>query len=243
MNKEQFDVIATRFTDYCRKELNFGIGDMQYYSCLPLCALDAVFSIGVRYTSVSNTVDRFCESSGIIRSAQPSNRIPPIDGQLTVSQVEEKLKGITPEGLAARIGNRQRTSSRNGILKTAAFTQWLDILSLHEIQTYQDFHRKFNDCNLERDLRAVRGQGSGIAVNYFYMLAGNTNDVKVDRHITAFSCAATGVENLSPSTIKDLFKAAVKELKKDYPCLTVRHLDHIVWEYQRTKNKFNHYLI
>lgn len=34
------------------------------YSCLPLCILDAVFSIGVKYKSVENVISRFCAKTG-----------------------------------------------------------------------------------------------------------------------------------------------------------------------------------
>lgn len=56
---EPFDILVARFVEYCRQHLDFCLGDMQYHSCLPLFALDAVFSIGVRYSGVRNTVDYF----------------------------------------------------------------------------------------------------------------------------------------------------------------------------------------
>jgi len=232
-----FEQQLTLFVDSCKNRLDFSIEDMKYYSCLPLCALDAIFSIGVNYNGVSRTLDRFCNAFHIPRSSENTTKVPVQTKQTTVRQVLDMLNETSPEELADIVSNHQRTSTKNGILKTAAFIQWLDILELYEIQTYQDFHKKWTDSNLERDLRTVRGQKSGISTDYFYMLAGNTNDVKVDRHIMAFACSSTGDDHMSAIVIKDLFKSAVKELLPDHPGLTVRHLDHIIWEYQRNTKK------
>ena len=235
MKYDLFEQQLARFVDYCRDHLDFSIADMKYYSCLPLCALDAVFSIGVKYTGVSRPVERFCKEFKIpIASANP-NKVPSRDKQKTVRQVLDLLNGITPEQLADIVSNHQRTSTKNGIQKTVSFIQWLDILELYGIQDYQDFHKHWTDTNLERDLRTVRGQKSGISTDYFYMLAGNICDVRVDRHLMAFTHAATEDYHLSATTVKDLFKSAVKELQPDNPGLTVRHLNHIVWEYQKIK--------
>lgn len=237
MEYERFENLLSRFIQACNERLDFGIEDMHYYSCLPLCALDAIFSIGVHYSGTSRTIDDFCREFDIPRAAPKPFQVPSRSSQTTVGQVLEKLKDVTPAMLANRISNLQRTSTKGGILKAEAFMLWLDILELYEIQTYQDFHKKGEKGNLEQDLRAVRGQGSGISTNYFYMLAGNTNDVKVDRHIMAFTLSATGEDKLSPSVVKDLFTAAVKEFQSNRPGLTVRHLDHIVWEYQRSRTR------
>ena len=202
-----FENQLDHFVDYCRGHLDFGIEDMKYYSCLPLCALDAVFSIGVKYTGVSRTVDRFCKEYSIPRNAKNPFRLPSAASQTTVGQVLEKLRNVSPEELAMIIKNKQRTSSKNGILKTAAFIQWLDILELYGIQTYQDFHKHWSDCNLENDLRRVRGQKSGISTDYFYMLAGKTTEVKVDRHISSFVCARAEPQTarVSKSTHRNIF--------------------------------------
>lgn len=44
---------------------NVELPDEYYYTCLPLCLLDAVFSIGVTYSSTRNTVRRYCDKYGI----------------------------------------------------------------------------------------------------------------------------------------------------------------------------------
>mgnify|MGYP003466554474 CR=1 FL=1 len=36
------------------------LGDEYFYASLPLCVIDAVYSIGVRYGSVRNVIRRYC---------------------------------------------------------------------------------------------------------------------------------------------------------------------------------------
>ena len=53
------------------------IPDMEYYSCVGLCALDAVFSIQSRYNSVvSPLIDRFCDMIDIPRRAYDPHTLP-----------------------------------------------------------------------------------------------------------------------------------------------------------------------
>ena len=44
---------------------NYELPDEYSYSCLPLCLLDAVFSIGANYKSTQNVVDRFCDINNL----------------------------------------------------------------------------------------------------------------------------------------------------------------------------------
>ncbi len=48
---------------YCKENLDFSSIELaqEYgYASLPLCVIDAVYSIGSRYASTENTVARFC---------------------------------------------------------------------------------------------------------------------------------------------------------------------------------------
>ncbi|MFS0809480.1 hypothetical protein [Shouchella sp. 1P01AA] len=53
---------ALKIANYCRQELDLKqaqLPDEYYYSHLTLCVIDSVFSIGVRYEGVRNTVKRY----------------------------------------------------------------------------------------------------------------------------------------------------------------------------------------
>jgi hypothetical protein len=52
----------TLIVNFCQAHLDLAhvnLDDAYYYQSLPSCVIDAVFSIGVRYTSTENTVRRF----------------------------------------------------------------------------------------------------------------------------------------------------------------------------------------
>ena len=47
----------------CEKLLDLGSQDMSWeykYKALPLCIMDAIFSISARYSSTINTVEKIC---------------------------------------------------------------------------------------------------------------------------------------------------------------------------------------
>ncbi len=57
-------------TKFCKTNLDlFMISPAEEYGYhnLPLCIIDAIFSIGVNYASTENTVKRFCDFFGVTR--------------------------------------------------------------------------------------------------------------------------------------------------------------------------------
>ena len=210
------------------------IPDMEYYSCVGLCAIDAVFSIQTRYNSVvSPLIDRFCTLIDIPRRARNPHTLPTND-QITITNLIHKLEGFTPESLAAAINNHQRTSSRSGILKADAFLRYLQVFQQFEADTYQDVNRLLEEKpEFEAAIRQIPGQN--VSVDYFFMLAGDTDGVKVDTHLRRFVRNAVG-RDLTTSEIKKLFRQAVIHYRLNgYPQMTARHLDHIVWSWQKAQ--------
>lgn len=211
------------------------VPDMEYYSCVGLCAFDAVFSIRSNYNSVvSPLVDRFCKLLSIKRSAPDPHKMPKEEEQIKISELQQKLKGYDAESLAKAIRNRQRTSSKSGILKTEAFLEYLEVFTKYKIETFQDVNRiAAINPQFEKDLKTIKGQN--VAVDYFFMLAGDTDGVKVDTHLRRFANGAVG-RNLTEDEIKDLFARAVAYYRQNgYPNMTARHLDHIVWTWQKSR--------
>lgn len=211
------------------------VPDMEYYSCVGLCAFDAVFSIRSNYNSVvSPLVDRFCKLLSIKRSAPDPHKMPKEEEQIKISELQQKLKGYDAESLAKAIRNRQRTSSKSGILKTEAFLEYLEVFTKYKIETFQDVNRiAAINPQFEKDLKTIKGQN--VAVDYFFMLAGDTDCVKVDTHLRRFANGAVG-RNLTEDEIKDLFARAVAYYRQNgYPNMTARHLDHIVWTWQKSR--------
>ena len=57
-------VDIAKLITYCRTHLEFTnlqLDQAYFYQSLPLCVIDAVYSIGVRYSATEATVGRFCE--------------------------------------------------------------------------------------------------------------------------------------------------------------------------------------
>ncbi|MDD3394502.1 MAG: hypothetical protein PHG19_07670 [Anaerotignum sp.] len=206
-----------------------------FYNNLPLCIIDAIYSIGVRYTSTRNTVLRYCQHYEI-RRIRETSEFPSELFQHRVCDLIQNIKQVSPDIFAKEIlKNKQRTSSRNGILKAEAVLLWAETLDKLGIQSLQDFNTKYS-MTLEHELKKIHGQSSGISLTYLRMLAGNDNFVKPDRHIIKFlsNCVDKNVEIAS---VQKLMEDIVGELSKDYKHMTVRLLDHAIWGYMSKESR------
>lgn len=109
------ELLAARSTkDFGNALKDRGDPFRDFYKSLPICILDAVFSIGVRYTSVVNVVNSYMATFDLtISRTQTDETEHTIRDFLTnvakYDTVEDFSKNV--------LHNMQRTSSRNGILK------------------------------------------------------------------------------------------------------------------------------
>ena len=203
------------------------------YANLPLCVIDAVFSIGVRYTGVQNTITRFCDFFGITQFATNEPTAP--DAQLTTSTFLKMYSEHGIEGMTNKVyQNKQRTSTRNGILKSEAVLRFAEAIAKHGTEYPEDIDKLLGNQEFEDEIMKIPGQKSGISLRYFYMLAGSKDLIKPDRMINRFIQTATGKSLNTEETTKLLVKTC-QELKKDHPNLTPRTLDNMIWNYQRTR--------
>lgn len=212
------------------------LGAEFYYQSLPLCVIDAVFSIGVRYASVQNTVKRFCAYAEIqeFRDAEKikHGNFPSETEQFLISDLLTLSQKSSFEEMATIVyQNKQRTSSRNGILKAEAVQHFAQVLSDHKIHSFQDLQAYTVRETLAHEIKRIRGQGTGISFDYFMMLAGNENGVKPDRMILRFIKEATG-EEVNLTDAQQLIIKAAELLTQDFQRLTPRKLDYMIWQYQ-----------
>ena len=68
------------------------------------------------------------------------------------------------------------------------------------------------------------------------MLAGSDEFIKPDRMILRFLFSALG-RQVSPVEAQLLLHGATQQLRRSYPELTPRLLDHEVWKYQREQGQ------
>jgi hypothetical protein len=165
--------------------------------------------------------------------APEPHTMPTEKEQILVSAFIRKLEEHnlwSIDGLRSIIGDYKTAGSKQ-IYKADAFIQFINIMIRHKVETFQKLNSLADQSALGRELRSIKGQK--VSVDYFFMLAGEQNDVKVDMHLTRFAQNATEVNNLSPQQIKDLFINAATFFSNNGTPLTPRHLDHIVWNWQR----------
>ncbi|WP_395144557.1 hypothetical protein [Armatimonas sp.] len=215
---------------FCQEHLNLGsivrLGDEYAYPHLPLCFLDAVWSIGVRYQGVQGVVKRYEKWAGL---GQPSS-------VHTTAEFLEKLSSYSAEQASVTIfANRQRTSTRGGILKAEAVVRFARVLDELGIQTFEDLVQQDDKLPLvETKIRQIPGQTSGLSWRYFLMLAGASHLTKPDRQVLCFFKTATS-KNFSTESAQALLVAVCEQLRSQCPLISPRELDHLIWQYQRTR--------
>ncbi len=226
------------------------LGREFYYQHLPLCIVDAVFSIGIRYSTVQRVVQNFCQFSGwncyrSSRSLPPTSQQKSISDLLNLYNLFRGNNGINFTNVAVKVfNNRCRTVQRkNGMLKAEAVYRFAQILQNSGIEYFQDLNNSQNFPgfldNVKKQIQKIPGLKSGIAFDYFLMLAGNCNTVKPDRMVKRYLawlyCCS---ENKTDSKALLLMKDLLNRLKKHIPNLTLRQLDYAIWNFQRKTLRF-----
>lgn len=230
-----FQTITT-VTKFCVDNLTLDakLGEEYYKASMPLCVVDAVFSIGVRYEAVKNAIQRLCSYYDIQQYAKSRPKVPDVGQQVSTTDFLRLFGGKRPEQLANEVFiNRQRTSTRNGILKAEALIRFLEVLKDFNAEYFQDIPRLIEDFSFERCIKAIPGQGSGTSLKYFFMLAGSDDLIKPDRMILRFLHSATG-RIFALEQCQIVLYGVASELNKQGYNLTPRLLDNIIWNYQRT---------
>lgn len=225
MNKE----IIGKVTEFCVENFadkkDYKLPDVYDYGHLPICVIDSVFSIGVKYEIVQNTVNRFCKHYNIDKFSKNSN--------LTTSECLKLMEKESIAELTENIyKNRQRTSTQSGILKSEAVILFLKVLQKFKIETLKDIEGIINDNQFEIEIKEIPGQKSGISLKYFFMLAGSDDLIKPDRMIVRF------LENYSNKKIsledcQVILTGVTEQLKNNGFNITAKKLDNLIWEYQR----------
>lgn len=204
------------------------LSESYYYDSLPLCVIDAVFSMGVRYTSTQNVVKNYCSYFSLREYNLSSDERA---DQHNITQLIQNIKMAGVERSADWIfKNHQRTSSRSGILKAEAVLRFAEILKKYRIETRRDFAERGLPEQTEEEIKCIPGQRSGLALHYFYMLAGDDNWAKPDRHVLRFIKMYIG-STVSAAEALNLLRELAAELKNTYPNITVRLLDYAIWDY------------
>jgi hypothetical protein len=190
------------------------------YDSVALAAMDSIWSINAKYVGVENVIARY-QAARAGQGADGSHDTP-----------DDLLHFIagqgSPEAFADAVKNRQRTSTRSGILKAEAVKLAAEVLRKHGIMTPADLRELDAKAlaALEADWRAITGQGSGISFEYLLMLCG-IEGVKVDRHIRRFVAESLSVPEgqVTVADARALVTAAADRLG-----ITWRVADYAIWD-------------
>lgn len=213
---------------------NAALSPSYYYDSLPQCVIDAVFSIGVKYTSTTNVVKSYCAYYGLRVHNESHDQegdkhtISQLIGHITSTGVEESADVI--------FKNHQRTSTRNGILKAEAVLRFARVLQKYGVETLADMSVKGLPLQAEVEIMRIPGQKSGLSLRYLYMLSGDDSQSKPDRHVMRFLREHTG-HDYSIQEAQDSLTEAVELLRGKYPQLSVRLLDYSIWNYMSHRGR------
>jgi hypothetical protein len=221
-----------QLVDYCQANLDLTtlVHAEEYgYANLPLCIIDCVFSIGVRYEAVRNTIRRFCDYTRV------NGRVPGASANYTVTDLVGIYQNKPLEDVVSEVyKNRQRTSSRGGILKAEAVFQVAEVLLALDVNSLADFESVAGTPQFEAAFLKIPGQRSGVSLRYFYMLTGSVDHIKPDRMILRFIQSALG-RTATLDESHQLLLESCRILEVQYPELNPRTLDHQIWLFQRNQ--------
>jgi hypothetical protein len=220
--------------------LPVSLGTEYRYAHLPLCVIDSVYSLNSKYKAVQNTVERFCSDR---RQFRPDfDQFPSVSEQMSMSAFCQILESNSSDFNARQLfRNRQRTSTRNGILKAEAVLKFALVLRLEGVEYFQDVPLGSSELDIakqssiEHQVKQIAGQRSGLSLEYFWMLAGMSTLIKPDRHILNYVAAVVDHFPSGEEAISILCLAA-KKLAQTGHQVTPRELDYGIWQYQRNRS-------
>ena len=82
------ELTISKIVDFTKNNIkieNYKLDPEFYYQSLPLCVIDSVYSIGVKYEIVRKTVKNFCEYNNLIVFRQNIDSIPEQESQFSVT--------------------------------------------------------------------------------------------------------------------------------------------------------------
>jgi hypothetical protein len=201
------------------------------HTSVALAVIDSVWGINSRWTSVRNVIDRYrrarLENDGQSNLAGATD--PDADTPGDLLEFIESSGGA--DAFAEVVQNRQRTSTRNGILKADAVRRVASVLCAHGIRTPADVRRASSEqlAELRQDWIQIPGQRSGLSLDAFLLSTGR-GSVKADRMVRRFVADALQVPG--ESAVKPARAAALVEEAATLGRIDARLLDAAIWQYE-----------
>lgn len=219
---------TSQFIEYCKQNLDLEESESYNYHSLSICIIDCIYSLRVRYESVTTEiVKRYADCYMNGDKNAPGDTV-----SMLIQHIEEA--GGPKKFADDIIDDHHKLGGKSNIPKEEVCYQLAKYLQYLHIDTIGDFRNFESPELLEIVIRAVKGIGDA-GVNYLFMLAGDQNRCKPDVHIHHCIRDSCG-SDISNEECQQLFTEAVHLLNEQYPNLTVRRLDGIIWrKYQSSK--------
>ena len=205
------------------------------WTSLSFCVVDAVWSIGANYDNVAVPLVRkkFAAKFGVTEPTVSASQPVPEDPLPLAS-----LNDLTVDSLT-NLMNRQRTSTRGGILKADAVLRHIAVFREHGVETMQDGLALFSEPgrfeNVDKELRSIPGEGGfGIRRNYLWMTIGQDDLIKPDRMVLRW----LGRQDVKadPAGARDIITAIVPLVSARLNrTVTAWEIDHALWLAGRKK--------
>lgn len=207
-----------------------------YYSSVVFCVVDAIYSINSTYASTKKVIQRVAEKLNVSQYRPFGSRADAYEDIIKINRFLKYIEKYDFEQLASVFfENRQRTSAVNGILKAQAVVEFLRVLKEFGINELSDVRKIDGNLAFEDAIKSIRGQSSGLSLKYFYMLSGDENYIKIDRHLTNFVSDILE-KQIDQNEAEQILMNVAEELKKTNPTMTPRQLDHEIWKLMSNKN-------
>lgn len=234
------DEESRSIANFCEQNLNLSqakLSNEYYYNSLPFCVIDSIFSIGVNYSSTRQVVVNYCDYFCLKRIRKDKNRIPDEEEQESISSFCKKFEELGAPTFTDKIfKNKQRTSTKAGVLKSEAVYLFCKILQKYHVEYMQNVKKIILDKKFEEDIKKIKGQKSGISLRYFFMLSGSEDLIKPDRMILRFLEKILR-RRVSLTDAQEILRKTSENLKSKYPNINPRILDHQIWNFE--SGRFN----
>jgi hypothetical protein len=203
---------------------------------LSLCVLDAVHSVNAHYDRVTVPLcRRYAKAAKLadpVLAPQDAHIVIGTDREQPLTAFATWAANLGEEGLAAALGNWQRTRSRKDApLKTRADIGYAQVLVAHGIETLGAATELLGDDDrrlaVEADLAGVPGHGFGARRDYLWMLAGDDAHIKPDRMVLRWITRQLG-RTVDVAEARELLVATAAAMEGTTPW----QLDHAVWRQQ-----------
>ena len=212
--------LADQFAKYCEANFDLTTQSEYGYKSLSVCILDCVYSLRTKYYAVTiPIVERYANAYMGGNTSASGDTV-----SLLMNRMDEKGH---KEFVNQILQNQQKLGGKRRIPKEEVCYQLARYLRDLHVETIEDFQNFESQEILEIVIRAVNGLGDA-GVNYLFMLAGDPDRCKPDVHIHHCIRDAFG-HDISNEECQMLFTDAVELLRNQYPNLTVRGMDGIIW--------------